>query len=141
MGPVSPIVTSNTPVDGVPVVVVTERRYEAGGITGIVATMFVDVELFTVSGVVLSLTLGTVLPKFAPVIVILFVTRLAVALLMTTWPDDAACIRAGVPASARVSTATTSEILECDLRIGFMAIGSWFSRWLTLRLQVRKRRE
>jgi len=116
-------VTSKIPVEGVPVVVVTERRYEAGGITGIVATMLVDVLLVTVSGIVLSLTVGTVLLKFLPVMVIWFVTRLAVALLMTTWPVDAASIRAGVPASVRASTAKTSVILECDLRVEFFTSG------------------
>jgi len=110
-------------VEGVPVVVVTERRYEAGGITGIVATMLVDVLLVTVSGIVLSFTVGTGLPKFFPVMVIWFVTRLAVALLMVTWPDDAACTRAEVPASARASTATMSVILECDLRVESFADG------------------
>src|SRR5262249_44754231 len=116
VGPVSPIVTSNVPVEGVPVVVVTERRYEAAGITGSVATMLVDELLMTVSGTALSLTVGTVLPKFFPVMVIWFVTRLAVALLMTTW-FDAACTRAGAPASVRATTAKTSMILECDLSV------------------------
>jgi len=112
VGPVSPSATSKTPVDGVPVVVVTERRYEAGGITGIVATILVDVLLVTVSGMVLSFTVGTALPKFLPVMVIWFVTKLAVALLMTTWPDDAASIRAGVPASISASTAVMSVNLK-----------------------------
>jgi hypothetical protein len=54
----------------------------------------VDELLITVSGIVLSLMVGTVLPKFVPVTVISFVTKLAVALLMATWPDAAACTRA-----------------------------------------------
>ena len=40
---------------------------------------------------------GLELPKFTPARVIVFVHRLAVALLITTWPDDAASIRPGAP--------------------------------------------
>ncbi len=92
---------------------VTARRYEPGGVTGIVATMFVCEKLFTVSEVVLSLTVGVVVPKFAPVIVILLVTRLTVALLMTAL--DAACTRGGTLANVKAKAAMMSAVFGADL--------------------------
>jgi hypothetical protein len=104
---------------------VTARLYEPGGVTGIVTTMLVCEKLSTVSEVVLSLTVGIVLPKFAPVMVILCVARLTLALLMTT---ELASIDPGRLASVRASTATMSVILECNLRVEFFTdavVGFW----------------
>ena len=88
-----------------------------------------DELLVTVSGMLLSFTVGTVLPKFAPVMVSWFATKSAVALFMTTWPGAAACTRTGVPASVRPTTATMNVIREYDFKNLFPGVeSSCFSR-------------
>ena len=73
--PVLPNAVSNVAVDGVPVVVVTERRYEPGvrPLGSAVTTVPVlELKLWTTSCTPCQLTLGVLVPKFVPTIVILF---------------------------------------------------------------------
>jgi len=75
VAPVLPNAVSKVAVDGVPVVVVTERRYEPGfRAFGSVATTVpvVELKLWTTSCTPCQLTLGVLVPKFVPTIVILF---------------------------------------------------------------------
>ena len=81
IGPVAPVApllpnaVSKVAVDGVPVVVVTERRYEPGlSPVGSFATMVpvLELKLCTVSDVPCKLTIGVLVPVFVPTIVILF---------------------------------------------------------------------
>jgi hypothetical protein len=72
---VLPNAVSKVAVDGVPVVVVTERRYEPGfRAFGSFATIVpvVELKLWTTSCTPCQLTLGVLVPKLVPTIVILF---------------------------------------------------------------------
>jgi hypothetical protein len=70
-----PNATSNIVVEGVPVVVVSERRYDpAVSPLGSVATTVpvLELKLTTVSWIPSRLTVGVPVPTFTPTIVILF---------------------------------------------------------------------
>jgi hypothetical protein len=100
-------------VKGVPLAVVTERRYDPGvTLFGIVAWMAVAVELVTGSEMVLRLTAGGVVPKLRPVIVRTCVVISALALSMTTWFVDAACAFSGLAESAKANTITLTAKLK-----------------------------